>query len=247
MYGRKTKTKNEPNYPDEEWKYIDDTDMSYKISNYGRVKSYISNTDKPKILKQCKEQSGHIFTQIIRNNKQTRVYIGKLVAEAFIPNPNNYEHIRYIDGDCKNVKYTNIEWCKIKAFSHKVTVHKYDLEGNYIESFDSNQSVKIASGGKLNIAKMSLINFEEGIISAGFYWLRSNKPPEPVVCVDKINKKLKRISKYTTDGIFVCTFDSLTEAAKSVEGSNYHTVASNISNCLNRKRNIAYNYRWQLA
>lgn len=45
------------------------------------------------------------------NMKNTRQYIHRLVAEKYLDNPNNYEHILFKDGDIKNVHVDNLEWC----------------------------------------------------------------------------------------------------------------------------------------
>ena len=54
---------------------------------------------------------GYIYVSIIKNNKNYNLRVHKLVANAFIPNPNNYEQINHIDGNKTNNKVNNLEWC----------------------------------------------------------------------------------------------------------------------------------------
>jgi hypothetical protein len=38
-------------------------------------------------------------------------YVHRLVAEKYLPNPNDYDHVLFLDGDIKNCNYNNLEWC----------------------------------------------------------------------------------------------------------------------------------------
>ena len=54
----------------------------------------------------------------IRKNKKYHLYrLNRIVAQTFIPNPNNYDEVNHIDGNTKNNALTNLEWC-----SHKMNV-----------------------------------------------------------------------------------------------------------------------------
>ena len=79
------------------------------------------------------------------NGKVTRIHVHKLVALYFIPNPNNFKSINHKDGDKFNNHVTNLEWCTNRHnFEHAVKngmqkvkpVHRYSLDGVYIDSFE---------------------------------------------------------------------------------------------------------------
>lgn len=74
----------------------------YSISSYGRVKSIKRNL----IMKQHLNTHGYY---IIRINKQTKT-IHRLVAQTFIPNPENKKTVNHIDGNKLNNKVYNLEW-----------------------------------------------------------------------------------------------------------------------------------------
>ena len=90
----------------EVWKEIKDYEELYEISNLGRVKSLITN----KILKGNKNAEYH-YVCLRKNGKQKVKKIHRLVAEAFIPNPNNYSCINHKDENKFNNKIDNLEWC----------------------------------------------------------------------------------------------------------------------------------------
>ena len=99
----------------EVWKPIKDFE-NYEVSNLGRVrntifKNNICEKPKIKILKQCLQNSGYLKTTIRKNKKQYNKTIHRLVAETFIPNPNNLPCINHKDGNKHNNCVDNLEWC----------------------------------------------------------------------------------------------------------------------------------------
>ena len=105
------------------WKPIKDYEGIYEVSNYGRVKSlerviYNSGTKNglytihEKIIKQRinKKRHGYCELSLHKNGKEKRFKVHRLVAEAFIPNPNNLPEVNHIDGNKENNTLSNLEW-----------------------------------------------------------------------------------------------------------------------------------------
>ena len=91
----------------EEWKSIEQYAGRYEISSLGRVYSNISN----KFLNPTIDQYGYKVVGLFLNGNQKKKKVHRLVAEAFIENPNNYEQINHKDEDKSNNRVDNLEWC----------------------------------------------------------------------------------------------------------------------------------------
>ena len=101
------------------WKDIKGYEGFYQVSNMGRVKSLeriILNINgkkriiKEKILKHKNISSGYLAVILYKCCKGKTMYIHRLVANAFIDNPNNYIDVNHIDGNKCNNFFSNLEW-----------------------------------------------------------------------------------------------------------------------------------------
>lgn len=99
------------------WKDISGYECKYKISNYGRIKSLnYGKTQKEKIRK-TQLNKGYAKVNLSKNGKVKHYLVHRLVAEAFIPNPNNLTEINHKDENKENNHVSNLEWC----------THKYNM------------------------------------------------------------------------------------------------------------------------
>ena len=132
----------------------------FLISSYGRIKSNYNYRGKGSILKPKMTSNGYLSIGLRKSNVRSWKLVHRLVAEAFIDNPNNYPTINHIDEDKTNNNVNNLEWCSVyynnmygsrldkvkKKLNKKIC--QYDLNMNLIKKYSS---LKEASN-KLNIS-----------------------------------------------------------------------------------------------
>lgn len=97
------------NIENEIWKQIDEF-PNYMVSNKGRVKSL--KYGKERILRPaaCSKYK-HKFVALFKNNIRTYKLVHRLVAEAFLTNPENLPCIDHIDTNASNNSVENLRWC----------------------------------------------------------------------------------------------------------------------------------------
>ena len=128
---------------DEIWKDKKDYEGHYQVSNFGRVKSI--KFGKERILKPLTNSSGYLCVNLYKNGIIKTYLVHRLVAEIFLPNPNNYKEVNHKDEDKSNNIVSNLEWCdrcynnnygtRTEKFSKKV--YQYTLDGQFVKEWPS--------------------------------------------------------------------------------------------------------------
>lgn len=95
------------------WKSLDFLGYpDYEVSNFGNIKSLKQGREK--LLKFLKGSNEYSNVRLCKNNKTKSFTIHKLVALAFIPNPENLPIINHKDENKQNNHVSNLEWCSHK-------------------------------------------------------------------------------------------------------------------------------------
>ena len=168
------------------WKEIPDTDGLYLISDAGKVFSVRNN----RILKNQRLQNGYWRIELNINGEYKRHFIHRLVAENFLPNPDNLPCVNHKDENPSNNHVSNLEWCthqynmnygtcierRVKNRPKKESsdyywskkVYQFDLEGNFIAEYGSFAEAARNIEGSDNCIK-KVVN---GIMKKykGYYW-----------------------------------------------------------------------------
>lgn len=179
------------------WKDVVGYEGLYQISSFGRLKHF-STRFGWNILKNTNKK-GWYFNVVLRSKNGNRsVKLHRLVAEAFIPNPENKREINHIDLNKQNNRVENLEWC-----SHKENIQHY-IKLAYPEKTDRpiNRKRKNKSIKKNN-------NIPQVVVNRRIYHSR-------------------KVLQYSMNGEFLNLFESAKSASKitGVCLRNIHQVAS---------------------
>lgn len=166
----------------EEWRDVSGYEGLYKVSNFGRIKSLYrqeSNTHngilkfrKEKIRLTLNSHNGYKRISLFKNLKSKNYPLHRLVAIAFIDNPENKSFINHKDGIKTNNFVNNLEWCTIsenQIHAYRIlkrkfgwsgekggmlivakSINKYDLNDNFIKRYSSIIEAEIEIKGRNN-------------------------------------------------------------------------------------------------
>ena len=132
---------------EEIWKDIEGYEGLYQISDKGRVKSL--RFGKEKILKSVIDKKNYLQVVLYKNKIKKHFQVHRLVALAFISNPQNYPQVNHKDENPSNNNLENLEWCtskyninygtRIQRFIEKKskTVLQFTKSGEFIKKWKS--------------------------------------------------------------------------------------------------------------
>ena len=151
---------------------------NYEVSNLGKVR----NAKSGRVLKPQLNRSGYLMHGLYKNNKQKFLYLHRIIATAFIDNPDEKPQVNHIDENKLNNDLSNLEWCtkrennvhgtRIKRAAEKCfkKVIQLDLNNNVLSEFES----MTQAGQETGVSLMSISNCCNGRAKSagGFKWVR---------------------------------------------------------------------------
>lgn len=176
----------------EVWKDIKDYEGLYQVSNFGRVKNAVTG----KILKPIQIKTNGKYTQVVvnlyNNGKRKRFTVARLVAQAFIPNPENKPEVDHINTDSTDNRVENLRWVTCKE-QHNNPLTKQHLSEAKIGNIPWDKGVKFTDEHCQNISNAL----------KGKY------------CGSK-NPNSKPILQFTKDGQFIKEWDCIKSAVEAL-------------------------------
>ena len=154
----------------EEWRDIEGFEDHYQVSNLGNVRNIKSRLSKSeKVYKPQLLKTGYMAVNLWQDGTYNFRRVHRLVAQAFIPNPEGKPFINHIDGDKTNNRADNLEWVtkeENERHARETGLHDEDMKRRripviaindvtgQIERFDSMlEASKALSIGQGNISK----------------------------------------------------------------------------------------------
>lgn len=133
------------------WRKIEGFER-YSISDEGQVR----NDERNHILSPKKEHHGYLLAVLFKDKKIHKVFIHRLVAKAFIPNPKNKRTVNHIDGNPHNNRLENLEW----ATDQENIIHSYQV----LDSTERRRKIGEHSRGSLNGKSKKVVCIETGVV-----------------------------------------------------------------------------------
>lgn len=212
---------------------------NYKIDENGNVYSLFSN----KCLKQSKRANGYMGVSLRIKNRQVCFYIHRLVAIAFIDNPDNLETVNHINGDKTNNCKDNLEWC---SYSDNEK-HAWDNHLNNSEAVDRAVLQYTMNGVFVKEYK----NCAEAVRKTGIKHVHcaakgARKSAGGYIWKFKYEQQLKDtghkkpVVQYDLSGKIIATYDSISDAARATDINR-----KGINDCCNKKIKTSGGYIWK--
>ena len=212
------------NNQEEIWRDIKGYEGYYQVSNLGNVKTLHANKGHTtRLMSLAPHPRGYKQVLLCKDGKHTYILVHRLVAAAFVPNPNNYNEVNHISEDKHDNRACNLEWV-----SHGDNC-RYGTRNARISQTNKGQKRSDETRAKMKESRN----------------LRSEREES------RVNKRTKKISQYDLNGNFIRDFDSLYDAISylgfKADRENRYGMGykNNIRNCCKGLTKIAYGFIWK--
>ena len=151
---------------EERWKEVFGYDVLYEISDSGRLRTKHHGRqgylNRYRYVEPVDNGHGYLKFNFMKSGIQKTVYVHKLVADAFVENPNGYAEVNHIDENKANNRFDNLEWCTHKQNCNHGTRNirsskKKMMSVRCVETGQVFESIK-AAAAYIGVANTALCN-----------------------------------------------------------------------------------------
>ena len=223
---------------------VDNISTTYYITEDGKCYNSITG----KFLKgQINYLHGYFSYNItLPNGKMKRIPAHRLVAIAYIPNPDNKPEVNHIDGNKLNNCVENLEWVtssenKQHAFDTGLRtvppIYCFTPDKKLIAKYKTIKEASKATGLSISMISQE-VNKKVKTLSGGFYWSKEAELGETKNY--KNTGKAKAVNQCTKEGKYIMTYPSCGVASRAIGGSSKH-----ISECCRGKIKSSNGFVWR--
>lgn len=244
------------------WKTISGYEGCYEISNFGKIRSIERDVNrnnhtihiKGKIKKPHIGGSGYYYTVLCKEGKCKLELVHRLLANAFIPNPENKPEIDHINADRSDYRLENLRWATHKENNNNANTLQNKRNNTYTPEVIKRGIETRKKLGSANAAKTVYQYTKDGAFvseyysmeeakritkaghicevlddntktSGGFLW--TSKRTSNLKFVTTTRPNAKAIQQFDMKDNLIGEWDSITKAAKET-GLNINTISRNI-------------------
>ena len=210
------------------WKQIDDR---YSVSNFGRIKSNYAN--KERILKPYKNHRGYLMVDLRHPNTRKGMQVHRLVAIAFIPNPNNLPEVNHKDEDKTNNCVDNLEWCTTeyncnygtrnirKGINCRKAICSVDANGNIVHYASRIEASNTTGISDTSISKALSDKTPQNKTAGGMLWFYDDGNIDQMIKEMNIKAKTNKKKVYSVDSDkAIVHYSSVSEAHRKTGINN---------------------------
>ena len=244
------------------WLTVKGYEGLYEVSDAGQVRSVTRKClhkngkvtlNVGKVLAQSpNKNTRYMMCGLWRNNKAKYYLVHRLVAEAFIPNPDNLAEVNHIDGNRQNNHLSNLEWVTRKGnIRHAIDTGLRKYQNRYTEDTFVSMLQEVIQGTSYQSLSQKY-DYKVPFLStklrkiAKKYGLEQELNQALLAQKVRRNKqaatkqKRLRVAQYTLDGEHIATYDSLREASRAID------IASGaISNAVSGRTKTCGGFIWK--
>ena len=211
-----------------QWKkiVIDGEETIYSVSSDGQVR----NDKTQRVLKQRSDNEYKVVALSLGHGYMKNCRVHRLVAQAFIENPECKEYVNHKDGIRYHNTIDNLEW--VTASENSVHAHstglvgaqkrravrQYNLQGDLMMVFES--ATEAARQTDTQQSKITEVCKGNRRTAGNYQWRYDDANIDKLDAVPMPSCSKKKVAQYTKDGVFVAQYDSFKAAAAAVGGTS---------------------------
>lgn len=225
----------------------------YEVSDQGRMR----NVKTGRVFTGTKDAFGYIHVRLIHGDEFKLRKLHRLVAEAFIDNPDNKPIVDHINNDKSDNRAVNLRWCtysenqryfidsgKYTPGSKVRKIAQYDMKGKLVATYGNTFEASAATG----IQHFTIYPAAKGMLktAGGYMWRFFEDTPENEISV-RTDQRLRPVIKQSGDSQE--RFESVMSAAKSIKESlgaqgTLASISMTIRSAAKGKIKSAYGFKW---